>query len=192
MLDRFQILKGRVLAMQKLNARRELAREIVRIAQLSGSFELRSGQISDTYFDKYRFESDPALLRKIASALVPLVPANTEVLAGLELGGVPIATALSLTSGLPQIFVRKARKPYGTKRLAEGPDFAGKRVTIIEDIITTGGAVIDAVNELRADGALVTEVVCVILRQEETPKGLNELGLNVTSLFRLSDLPTPD
>lgn len=175
--------------MQNMNARRELAREIVAVAQLSGSFELRSGLVSDTYFDKYRFESDPGLLGKIADAMVPLIPRDTQVLAGLELGGVPVATALSLTSGLPQIFVRKARKPYGTRRLAEGPDFAGKRVTIIEDIITTGGAVIDAVNELRADGALVTEVVCVILRQEETPKGLSALGLNVTPLFRLSDLP---
>lgn len=169
----------------------KLAREIVNIAQLKGSFELRSGQISDTYFDKYRFESNPALLAHIADQMVPLVPEGTEILAGLELGGVPIATALSLATGLPQIFVRKARKPYGTRRLAEGIDFAGARVTIVEDIITTGGAVIDAVKELRADGAEVSEVVCVILRQEETPEGLVDLGLNVTPLFRLSDLPSP-
>lgn len=169
-----------------------LAREIVITAQLTGSFELRSGQISDTYFDKYRFEADPALLANIASQMAPLLPKSIEVLAGLELGGVPVATALSLETGLPQIFVRKARKPYGTKRLAEGPDFAGRRVTIIEDIITTGGAVIDAVNELRADGAEVFDVVCVILRQEETPEGLKDLELNVTPLFRLSDLSQSD
>lgn len=174
--------------MQKM----KLAREIVEIAQLQGSFELRSGQISDTYFDKYRFESNPVLLADIASQLAPLVPRDTEILAGLELGGVPVATALSLKTGLPQIFVRKARKAYGTKRLAEGPDFSGKRVTIVEDIITTGGAVIDAVREIRADGAYVTEVVCVILRQEEVPEGLRAIGLNVTPLFRLSDLPSFD
>lgn len=167
-----------------------LAQAIVEAAKLKGSFELRSGQTSDTYFDKYRFEADPALLAEIASHMAPLLPKNTEVLAGLELGGVPVATAVSLATGLLQIFVRKARKPYGTKRLAEGRDFTGKRVTIVEDIITTGGAVIDAVKELRADGALVSEVVCVILRQEETPPGLSELGLNVTPLFRLSDLPS--
>lgn len=169
----------------------KLAREIVNIAQLKGSFELRSGQVSDTYFDKYRFESNPALLARITKQMVPLVPEDTEILAGLELGGVPIATALSLATGLPQIFVRKARKPYGTRRLAEGIDFTGARVTIVEDIITTGGAVIDAVKELRADGAEVSEVVCVILRQEETPEGLVDLELNVTPLFRLSDLPSP-
>lgn len=178
--------------MQKETARRALAEEIVATSQLSGSFELRSGQISDTYFDKYRFESIPGLLATIADAMVPLVPSNTQILAGLELGGVPVATALSLATGLPQIFVRKERKPYGTKRLAEGMEFAGQQVTIIEDIITTGGAVIDAVNELRADGAEVTEVVCVILRQEETPKSLADLGLNVTPLFRLSELPPPE
>ncbi len=127
----------------------KLAQAIAEAAQLKGSFELRSGQTSDTYFDKYRFEADPALLAEIASHMAPLLPKNTEVLAGLELGGVPVATAISLATGLPQIFVRKARKPYGTKRLAEGPDFAGKHITIVEDIITTGGAVIDAVKELR-------------------------------------------
>lgn len=176
--------------MQRTGLMADLAQEIVSTAQLKGSFELRSGQVSDTYFDKYRFESDPALLKRIAEAMIPLVPANTQVLAGLELGGVPVATALSLSTGFPQIFVRKARKAYGTKRLAEGPEFAGKRVTIIEDIITTGGAVIDAVKELRADGAVVNEVVCVILRQEQAPKDLTDLGLNVAPLFRLGDLPT--
>ncbi len=170
----------------------KLAREIVEIAQLRGSFELRSGQVSDTYFDKYRFESDPLLLARIAEQMAGLVPAGTEILAGLELGGVPVATALSLQTGLPQIFVRKARKAYGTKRLAEGPEFTGKRVTIVEDIITTGGTVIDAVKEIRADGADVTEVVCVILRQEEIPNGIKTLGLNVTPLFRLSDLQSSE
>lgn len=79
----------------------ELARKIVEIAQLRGSFELRSGQISDTYFDKYRFEADPALLAEIARQMAPLIPENPQVLAGLELGGVPVATAISLETGLP-------------------------------------------------------------------------------------------
>jgi orotate phosphoribosyltransferase len=166
----------------------DLAKQIIKVSQLKGSFELRSGQVSGTYFDKYRFEADPALLKEISNQLAPLVPDGTQILAGLELGGVPLATALSLKTGTPQIFVRKARKAYGTKRLAEGPEFSGKQVTIIEDIISTGGAVIDAVKELRADGAEVSQVVCVILRAEETPQGLSDLGLKVTPLFRLSDL----
>ena len=167
----------------------ELGSAIVRTAKLKGQFELRSGQISDTYFDKYRFEADPDLLDVISDHLLPLIPQGTEVLAGLELGGIPLATALSLKSGIPQVFVRKERKKYGTKKLAEGPEFDGKRVTIVEDIISTGGAVKDGTKELRADGAIVASVLCVILRAEETPEGLLELGLNVTPLYKLSELP---
>lgn len=170
--------------------RSELAEAIVQASQLSGTFELRSGQISDTYFDKYQFEANPALLDAISDALLPLIPLDTDVLAGLELGGIPLATALSLKTGLDQIFVRKARKAYGTKKLAEGPDFSGKRVTLVEDIISTGGAVIDGTKELRADGADVRNVLCVILRAEETPPGLEALGLKVTPLFKMSELPS--
>ena len=83
----------------------ELIAEINAISRLTGLFTLRSGQSATEYFDKYRFESSPALLGRIAEALVPLLPAGTEVLAGLELGGVPIATALSLRTGLPVVFV---------------------------------------------------------------------------------------
>jgi orotate phosphoribosyltransferase len=169
--------------------KRALAQAVVDIAQLKGSFELRSGLISDTYFDKYRFESEPKLLNALADAMVRLIPEGTQILAGLELGGIPLATALSLKTGIPQIFVRKERKTYGTKRLAEGPDFAGRQVTIIEDIISTGGAVIDGTRELRADGADVASVVCVILRREDIPEGLSDIGLDVTPLFKLSDLP---
>src|SRR4029079_14414609 len=98
----------------------ELAQRVNSIARLTGTFTLRSGQVSTEYFDKYRFEADPVLLADIAAALVPLLPHETEVLAGLELGGVPIATALSLHTGLPAAFVRKEAKSYGTAQLAEG------------------------------------------------------------------------
>lgn len=84
-----------------------LAADIRAIATLTGSFRLRSGQVSSTYFDKYRFEAQPALLRRLATAMIPLLPNDIEMLAGLELGGVPIATAISLQSDLPTVFVRK-------------------------------------------------------------------------------------
>src|SRR5687767_6910299 len=96
---------------------RDLARRVGEACRLTGSFTLRSGQVSDTYFDKYLFEADPALLRDVADAAVALIPAGTEVLAGLELGGVPVATALSLATGLPVAFVRKEAKKYGTAKL---------------------------------------------------------------------------
>ena len=97
---------------------------------------------SDEYFDKYRFESDPTLLASIAAALVPLVPAGVDVLAGLELGGVPLAVALSQVSGLPAFFVRKEAKTYGTCQLAEGGELAGRRLLVVEDVVTSGGQVV--------------------------------------------------
>ena len=100
--------------------RDDLAAAIYATSHITGEFVLRSGVTSTEYFDKYRFEADPALLRDIAAALVPLVPEGTEVLAGLELGGVPIATVLSQLTGIPATFVRKEAKTYGTCQLAEG------------------------------------------------------------------------
>src|SRR5580658_2195639 len=100
----------------------DLAQRINAVSRLEGSFVLRSGQLATHYFDKYRFEADPALLRSIAERMVDLLPPGTEVLAGLELGGVPIATAMSLQSGLPVVFVRKEAKTYGTCRAVEGGD----------------------------------------------------------------------
>jgi len=91
-----------------------LARAIATAATLHGKFRLRSGRIADIYFDKYRFESEPALLRRVARAMCALIPPDAELLAGLELGGVPIATAMSLETGMPAVFVRKRAKDYGT------------------------------------------------------------------------------
>jgi orotate phosphoribosyltransferase len=147
----------------------DLARRINAVARLEGSFVLRSGQIATHYFDKYRFEADPALLRRVAQRMLTLLPAGTEVLAGLELGGVPISTAMSLESGLPAVFVRKAPKSYGTRRAVEGGDVAGRKVVIIEDVITTGGAVTDAAGLLRAEGAELIAIVCAIWRGDGAP-----------------------
>src|SRR4051812_5399655 len=99
-----------------------LARQIYAAAHLTGTFTLRSGTVSNEYFDKYRFESDPALLRAIAEAMAPLVPAGIDALAGLELGGIPLVTLLAQVTGLPACFVRKQAKTYGTCQIAEGAE----------------------------------------------------------------------
>jgi orotate phosphoribosyltransferase len=158
------------------------------LCHLEGSFVLRSGQTTTTYFDKYRFESEPEVLGAVASRMAALVPEGTEVLAGLELGGVPVATALSATTGLPAAFVRKEAKPYGTAKLAEGADVAGRRVLVVEDVITTGGQVVAATGHLRALGATVDAVVCVIDRTGGDHSRLDAIGLRVVSLFRADDL----
>ena len=129
-----------------------LAADIDAACRLSGTFTLRSGQVSHEYFDKYLFETSPALLARVAEAMVELVPEDTELLGGLEMGGIPIATVLSSRTGLPALFVRKKAKEYGTCKLAEGPDVAGRRITLVEDVITTGGAVRDATKALREAG----------------------------------------
>ncbi|MFC6592495.1 orotate phosphoribosyltransferase [Deinococcus lacus] len=168
--------------------RTELARVIGQRTRLSGSFTLRSGVVSDSYFDKYRFESDPKLLSAVAEALAPLVPARTDYLAGLELGGVPVATMLSNVTGIPAVFVRKEAKTYGTCQLVEGADIEGKRLTIVEDVISSGGAVKDAVNALRERSAIVEHVVCVIDRETGGIEKLEELNLAVKALYRHSEI----
>jgi orotate phosphoribosyltransferase len=165
-----------------------LAERVNSIARLTGTFTLRSGQVATEYFDKYRFEADPVLLADIAAAMAPLLPPDTEVLAGLELGGVPIATALSLHTGIPAAFVRKEAKAYGTARLAEGADIAGRRVTVIEDVITTGGQVVISTGQLRALGAIVDHVVCVIDRSPDHGAALIAEGLTMTSLLTRAQL----
>jgi orotate phosphoribosyltransferase len=156
-----------------------LAADVDACCRLTGEFTLRSGQVSSEYFDKYLFEAQPALLARVVEQMIELVPAGTELLGGLELGGVPIATVLSARTSLPTLFVRKAAKEYGTCKLAEGPEVAGRRVTLVEDVITTGGAVRDATRALRAAGAIVETVVCAIDRSPEGQNPLADVELEV-------------
>ena len=174
--------------------RKELARRLQEACYLTGHFVLRSGQVTDFYFDKYLFESDPRLLRAVAELAAPLVPVGTDMLAGLELGGVPLSTALSLVTGLPQVLVRKEAKTYGTAKLAEGPDVAGTHLLVVEDVVTTGGQVVKSVEDLRRRGAVVTKVLCAIDRRppvaapSPAASQLEEAGLELLPLFRAAEL----
>lgn len=168
--------------------RDELARRIDETCRLTGEFLLRSGTVSNQYFDKYQFEGDPELLGAVAEHLRPLVPDGTQVLGGLELGGVPVATALALATGLPAAFVRKEAKAYGTARLAEGADIGGRQVLVVEDIITTGGQVVLSTGDLRERGAVVDTVLCVIDRSGGDHSALAAAGIAIRSLFTAADL----
>jgi orotate phosphoribosyltransferase len=161
----------------------DLARDIDARCRLTGEFTLRSGQVASEYFDKYLFETDPALLARVAAAMVPLLPDGTDLLGGLEMGGIPIATVVSAQSSIPALFVRKQAKTYGTCKLAEGPDVAGRRVTLIEDVITTGGAVRDATRSLRGAGAVVETVVCAIDRSPGDDNPLADVGLEIRAVL---------
>jgi len=168
--------------------RSELARAILDVAWIRGEFVLRSGAKSSEYFDKYRFEADPGLLRRIADELAARLPGGVEVLAGLELGGVPLATVLAQRVDLPVAFVRKNAKEYGTRRLAEGADVGGRRVVVVEDVVTSGGQVVESCAELRRLGAEVEHVLCVIDREAGGSDHLRQQGLSLTALFTISEL----
>ncbi len=166
----------------------DLARRVHDAAHLTGDFLLRSGARSDTYFDKYRFEADPTLLRAIAEQLAGLVPAEVDALAGLELGGVPLAAVLSQVTGLPARFVRKEAKSYGTCQLAEGGDVEGLSLLVVEDVVTSGGQVVASCRELRERGARVATVVCVIDREAGGVEALAAEDLELRALFTQSAL----
>ncbi|WP_127529508.1 orotate phosphoribosyltransferase [Paenibacillus kobensis] len=165
-----------------------LAKAIYDTARLTGQFKLRSGQVSEQYFDKYLFESDPVLLKSIAEHLAKLIPPETEILAGLEMGGMPVATALSLETGIPVVFVRKKAKEYGTCKLAEGQSIEGKKVCIVEDVVTTGGQILLSAKDLVQYGADVQYVVSVIEREAIGRENLEQAGLHYLSLFQMDEL----
>ncbi len=166
----------------------DLGQRIHATALIHGTFVLRSGATSSHYFDKYRFEADPVMLRDVSAAMVPLLPDDTDALAGLELGGIPIATMIGQITGLPVRFIRKTAKEYGTSQLAEGGSMAGLRMTIIEDVVTSAGAIALAVPELRALGATVTAAVCAIDREAGGAAALASDGVELRSLFRAAEL----
>jgi orotate phosphoribosyltransferase len=168
-----------------------LAARVYERAHLEGEFRLRSGAISREYFDKYLFESDPAMLREIAETMVNLIPPDVDALAGLELGGIPIATALSQLTGISTLFVRKQAKNYGTCRLAEGGEITGRTLVVIEDVVTSAGQIVESVGHLRHLGATVSVAVCVIDRQAGGGANLADVSVELRSLFTINDLQNP-
>jgi len=168
-----------------------LARALVEHAYLEGDFLLRSGKRSRYYLDKYRFETRPDLLRplgeRIAAAVREHAPDATR-LAGPELGAVALAAAASLESGLPFLIVRKAAKQYGTANRLEGPFEAGESVCLVEDVVTSGGALLESVEALRGAGLVVHTAVCVVDREEGGADALARHAVRLRPLFRAGEL----
>src|SRR5574340_446919 len=169
--------------------RDELARAIKDAAYLEGDFVLSSGRRSKYYLDKWRFETNPALLREIARAFAAALPVPApDRVAGVELGGVPLATALSLETGLPSLIVRREAKGYGTAREVEGVCSAGERIVLVEDVLTTAAQAINAAQRLTALGLQVLQISYVIDREEGAEANINAAGFQPAALFRKSDL----
>ena len=174
-----------------MNAADPLAAALVEHAYLEGDFLLRSGKRSRYYLDKYRFETRPELLRpigeRIAAAVGEFAPDATR-LAGPELGAVALATAASLESGLPFVIVRKEAKEYGTANRLEGPYEEGECVCVVEDVVTSGGALLDSIAALREVGLVVHTAVCVVDREEGGADALARHAVRLRPLFRAGEL----
>lgn len=171
--------------------RAELARDVVAAAYLRGNYVLSSGQASEYYFDKYLFTTKPTVLRRLASLLAERLPADVDRIAGPELGAVPLATALSLETGVPFVVVRKTRKKYGTAAGVEGELHAGERVVLVEDVVTTASQALAAADVVTAAGAEISSVLAVVDREQGGAAAVAAAGYRFDPLFRLSELPTP-
>ena len=168
-----------------------LAEAIREAAYLEGDFVLRSGRRSSYYLDKYRFATRPDLLaalgERIARTVAAFEPDATR-LAAPELGAVALAAAASLSSGLPSLIVRKAAKEYGTTKRLEGVHEDGECVCLVEDVVTSGGALIESVDALREAGLDVRTAVCVVDREEGGADALARHAVRLRPIFRVSDL----
>jgi orotate phosphoribosyltransferase len=168
--------------------RAALARDLVEAAYLEGDFILSSGQHSRFYFDKYLFETRPELLRRVARHLAALIPAGTQRLCGPELGGVALATAVSLETGLPFVISRRASKDYSTGKTIEGVLEPGERVVVVEDVITSGAQAIKAAQRMVEAGATVLGILAVIDRLQGGGDAIAAAGFTLTPLFDRTQL----
>jgi len=163
-------------------------------ALLEGDFLLRSGRRSSYYLDKYRFETVPELLgplgERLAAAAREFEPGAVR-LAAPAVGAVALAAAASLASGLPFLIVRDAAKDYGTGNRLEGGFEAGDLVCLIEDVVTSGGALTEAVAAVREAGLEVRNAICVVDREEGGADALARIGVRLRSLYRAGDLLEP-
>jgi orotate phosphoribosyltransferase len=171
--------------------RAQLAAALREHAYLEGDFVLRSGRRSSWYLDKYRFETEPEILRPLGEALAGTVrdaEPDAVRLAGPALGAVALAASAAMASGLPFIIVRGETKEYGTAKRIEGVFAPGELVCLLEDVVTSGGALAEAVSAVRDEGLVVRNAVCVVDREEGGSDALARLGVRLRSLFRASDL----
>lgn len=171
--------------------KKQTAKDIYKLCYITGNFKLRSGATSHEYFDKYRFEAQPLVLKNVALLMAEKIRSlkiNFDALAGLEMGGIPIATQVSQELQCPTVFVRKKPKDYGTCLFAEGLEIQNKKLIIIEDVITSGGQVLLSADDLRNSAAQIEDAFCVILREPTAVEKLAANGLKLHWLFTSEEL----
>lgn len=166
----------------------QLIQRIHDSAILRGNFTLRSGRTSSYYIDKYLFETQPDILAALGERFAKHLASEVTRVAGAELGGIPLVSATSMAAGLPSVLIRNQKKDYGTAKQFEGKLDAGDAVMIVEDIVTSGGQVIEAAKALQTAGAVVAKIVCVIDREEGGREAIEAAGFTFASLFTKTDL----
>ena len=168
--------------------RDQLAKRIADVALLRGEFTLRSGRKSNYYLDKYRFETQPDVLIELGKMFADRVTAHVDRIAGAELGAVALAAATSMACGKPFVIIRNQKKDYGTSKLVEGKLEPGDRVLIVEDVLTTGGQVVEAAKSIEGVDGKVVKIVSVIDRLEGARQNVESAGYTYASLFTTKDL----
>jgi orotate phosphoribosyltransferase len=168
--------------------REELAKRIAEVSLLHGDFTLRSGRKSSYYLDKYRFETQGDILKALGDLFAAHITADVDRIAGAELGAVPLAAATAMASGKPCVYVRNQKKDYGTAKQVEGILNAGDRVLIVEDVLTTGGQVLEAAKTLESLGAKIVKIVATIDREEGARAAITAAGYSFDALFTTTDL----
>ncbi|WP_089100518.1 orotate phosphoribosyltransferase [Streptomyces hyaluromycini] len=169
----------------------DLTVRLAETACVTAPFHLADGARLTSYFDEYRLAADPALLRDTAAAIAALVPSGAQLLAGIELGGVPLVVALSAATGLPAVFLRRCPKRYGSRRQIEGAALDGRRAVLVDDVVRSGGQLLAMARTLRIAGAPVTDALCVLERPLGGRALLAEHRVTLHSLLTEADLPTP-
>lgn len=156
-----------------------------------GEFTLASGAKSDYYVDIKKASTDPKVLYLISQLMAEMIQASGkryDRIAGVVLGSVPLAAALSLATGIPYVMVRKEKKDHGTSKLIEGVLNKGDTVLVVEDVITSAGSSISAIVTLREAGAKVDDIMSVIDREAGGKETLRNINVNLTALVRASEL----
>ena len=156
-----------------------------------GDFTLASGAKSKYYIDIKRASTDPKVLKLIAEGMAAKLKElglKVDRIAGIVLGSVPLAAALSLETGIPYVMVRKEKKDHGTGKLIEGVLNKGDKVLVVEDVITSAGSSVKGIATLREEGAVVENVFSVIDREAGGTEALAEIGVKLSPLVKASDL----
>lgn len=152
-----------------------------------GQFVLTSGATSDYYIDIKKASTNPSILKKIAKSMADYTE-GYDLLAGMELGAVPLVVALSLETNIPYVIIRKEKKEHGTGKQIEGGDVKGKRVLVIEDVTTSGGSVVKTINIIREKQGIVDEVLAVVDRESGAEEKLQSLDTSFIPLLSISDI----